>query len=301
MANGRLYSAYKGAGKAKSSYKASLYDIQNIGLESQHSAAMDSLKGKRREDAIGLISESLTAASNLYEGHKSKEQMSKISKEMGAEVQKQSGLDWLFGSEKEYTYKDKTYTASELKTKYQSDDFKDVLKTESTKVDKTGVGIGKKKPKESWLDKNFSAKDDSKTKTDTQPTLAEEAGMSKQAKKPSWLSDDKGMIQGYTEDGKKKLRFGEEKGIDTKTKDWFSNLFKGGADQGFTGDNSTRLDAPFNPEEHPQGIGIVKTKSNYNPLDDLSKEDLDSWMSSYGDKSSDKKPLTQYANWIGGN
>ena len=221
MANGRLYSAYRGAGKAKSSYKASLSDIYNVGLEAQHSQSMADIEGKRREDAIGMISEGLTLTSNLYEGHKSKKQMSKISKEMGAEVQKQSGLDWLFGAEKEYTYKDKTYTASELKAKYKSDDFKDVIKTEPTKVDKTGV-------------------DTTGKKVSDKPTLAEEVGMSEQSRKPGWLSDDKGMIQGYTEDGKKKLRFGEEKGIDTKTKDWFSNLFKGGADTETTVDSDNK-------------------------------------------------------------
>jgi len=276
MANGRLYSAYKSAGKAKSSYKASLYDIQNIGLESQHSDAMASLKNKRTEDAIGFISEGLTLTSNLYEGHKSKEQMSKISKEMGAEVQKQSGLDWLFGAEKEYKLGDKTYTSSELKTKYKSDDYK-LPKTESTKVDKTGV-------------------DTTGKKVSDKPTLAEEAGMSKKSK--GFIGKHKGldMLGG-------KGFLGEEKGIDTKTKDWFSNLFKGGADQGFNEDNSTRLDAPFNPDDLDkdiQDIGIVKTKSNYNPLDNLSKEDLNTWMSEHGDKSSDTKPLTQYANWLGG-
>jgi len=93
MANGRLYSAYKSAGKAKSSYKASLSDIYNVGLEAQHSKGMADIDNKRTEDAIGFISEGLTLTSNLYEGHKSKEQMSKISKEMGAEVQKQSALN----------------------------------------------------------------------------------------------------------------------------------------------------------------------------------------------------------------
>tara|TARA_R100000458_G_scaffold52930_1_gene54799 strand:+ start:79 stop:960 length:882 start_codon:yes stop_codon:yes gene_type:complete len=269
MANGRLYSAYRGAGKAKSSYKASLSDIYNVGLEAQHSQSMADIEGKRREDAIGMISEGLTLTSNLYEGHKSKQEMSKISKDMGAEVQKQSGLDWLFGAEKEYKLEGKTYTASELKAKYKSDDYK--LPTLAEEADMS-------------LEESYHEK----IKKGIQPSIEEAIAISKnrKPKKRMMIGKHKGLdILG----GKDFI--GEEKGIDTKTKDWFSNLFKGGADvQSTDGVNSKSLNQSVDVPNRP-------TSFNPKPLNKLTAEELSEWSSLHGDPSSTKKIQTQYANW----
>jgi hypothetical protein len=71
MAN-KLYSAYRGAGKASSSYKASLYDIENLGIEREASQSMYQFETEKRDKNLALIQEGIGLASDLYGGFKSK-------------------------------------------------------------------------------------------------------------------------------------------------------------------------------------------------------------------------------------
>jgi len=75
MANGnKLYSAYKGAGKASSAYKASLYDVESLGIEREASQAMYQFETTKRDKNLALIQQGLSLASDLYGGYKAKEQ-----------------------------------------------------------------------------------------------------------------------------------------------------------------------------------------------------------------------------------
>ena len=71
MAN-KLYSAYRGAGKASSSYKASLYDIENLGIEREASQSMYQFETEKRDKNLALIQQGIGLASDLYGGFKSK-------------------------------------------------------------------------------------------------------------------------------------------------------------------------------------------------------------------------------------
>ena len=73
MAN-KLYSAYKGAGKASSSYKASLYDIENLGIEREASQAMYQFETEKRDKNLALIQQGIGLASDLYGGHMAKKE-----------------------------------------------------------------------------------------------------------------------------------------------------------------------------------------------------------------------------------
>ena len=244
MANGRS-SVFRGAGIAAGKYSASQERGRGFEYQKSGAAALDSMNLQKMYETTGAIAEGIGLASSIVDSAYSKKELGKAVEGMKATEKKQGFGDWLVGAEKEYEMTDAsgkkiTRTASELKTDWGT---------------RQATAVEEFKPEKSKV-----------VKKDEKPTMLDEAT---QSKKPNWLSDDKGMIQGYTEDGKKKLRFGEEKGFDTKTKDWFQSLFKGGADKGFTGDNSTALDAEFDPSELPkelQNIGIVKGPSQvYGP------------------------------------
>ncbi len=87
MANGnKLYSAYRGAGKASSTYKASLYDIENLGIERESSQAMFQFEQQQRERTLSTIQMGIGLASDIYGGiqskKKAKEDRSAIQKSM---------------------------------------------------------------------------------------------------------------------------------------------------------------------------------------------------------------------------
>ena len=75
MANGKkLYSAYRGAGKAAASYKASLYDIENLGIEREGSRAMYEFESAQRDKNLALIQQGIGLASDIYGGYKAKKE-----------------------------------------------------------------------------------------------------------------------------------------------------------------------------------------------------------------------------------
>ena len=103
MANGnKLYSAYKGAGKASSSYQASLYDVANIGAKRQSSAALADIKATDRNRMVGMISEGIDLAGNIVKRKQRREEMETAAESLGATAQKRSLLDKLTGAEQMY-------------------------------------------------------------------------------------------------------------------------------------------------------------------------------------------------------
>tara|TARA_R110002020_G_scaffold174169_2_gene365220 strand:+ start:1194 stop:1913 length:720 start_codon:yes stop_codon:yes gene_type:complete len=103
MANGnKLYSAYKGAGKASSSYQASLYDVANIGAKRQSSAALADVKATDRNRMVGMISEGIDLAGNIVKRKQRREEMDTAAESLGATAQKRSLFDKLTGAEQMY-------------------------------------------------------------------------------------------------------------------------------------------------------------------------------------------------------
>ena len=75
MAKGnKLYSAYRGAGKASASYKASLYDIENLGIEREASQSMYQFETAQRDKTLALVQQGIGLASDLYGGHMAKKE-----------------------------------------------------------------------------------------------------------------------------------------------------------------------------------------------------------------------------------
>ena len=103
MANGnKLYSAYKGAGKASSSYKASLYDVANIGSKRESSAALSQIKAEDKNRMVGMISEGLDLAGNVIRKGQRRKEMKTASDALGAKAKDRSLWGKLTGEEQMY-------------------------------------------------------------------------------------------------------------------------------------------------------------------------------------------------------
>ena len=67
MAKG-LYGAYAAAGKTGGAYRASLYDVQGVEYEKEHSRRMYEIEEAERQRITGAITEGISLASNIYGG-----------------------------------------------------------------------------------------------------------------------------------------------------------------------------------------------------------------------------------------
>ena len=235
MANGRS-SVFRGAGKAAGKYRASQERARGFEAQKVGAAALDELNLEKMYETTGAIGEGIGLASSIVDSAYSKKETGEAMKGMKATEKKQGFGDWLFGAEKEYDITDDkgksmTLKQSELKTAWGTKKAEFAEKGKLVKQDKPTM---------------LAEAGHEKKKKGIQPSIEEAIAMSK-GKKP-----------------RKRMVLGKEKGIDTKTKDWFQSLFKGGADKDYTGDNSTALDAKFDPSSLPkelQNIGIVKSES----------------------------------------
>ena len=109
MANGnKLYQAYRGAGKSAASYKASLYDIENLGIERESSAAQHQYRMQKMDENTALVSEAIGLASDIYGGFKSKEEAKTDRANVSEGMAKKSYAE----SEAEKLKKDKTYKST---------------------------------------------------------------------------------------------------------------------------------------------------------------------------------------------
>jgi len=106
MANGnKLYSAYRGAGKAAASYKASLYDVENLGIEREASQSMYQFETTQRDKTLALVQQGIGLASDLYGGYKAKKEATADR----ATIQEGMAKKAYGESEAEKLKKDKTY------------------------------------------------------------------------------------------------------------------------------------------------------------------------------------------------
>ena len=180
MARGNsLYGKYRAAGTAAGKYQRSRYAQEGLEAEKGAESTLSKMRLDTLDQTVGAVSEALSLASSMYEGHKSKQEMGRMAKPveeggLGAVEQKQSGLDWLFGAEKEYKLAgegEKIYKASDVRAKYQSSLYDEVNNNLKTKVP---APVKKEKPKPGDADYIGPV----------QNTLANEAGISESGDDP---------------------------------------------------------------------------------------------------------------------
>jgi len=123
MANrNKLYSAYRGAGKASASYKASLYDVENLGIEREASQSMYQFETEQRDTTLALVQQGIGLASDLYGGYKSKKEATAdratIQEGMAKKAYGESEAEKL---KKDETYKSIGWDKLEDKSSYMSE------------------------------------------------------------------------------------------------------------------------------------------------------------------------------------
>ena len=198
MARGNsLYGKYRAAGTAAGKYQRSRYAQEGLEAEKGAESTLSKMRLDTLDQTVGAVSEALSLASSMYEGHKSKQEMGRMAKPveeggLGAVEQKQSGLDWLFGAEKEYKLAgegEKIYKASDVRAKYQSSLYDEVNNNLKTKVPapvkeenpKPGDAnyIGPPEPDQT----NVTTKggQGALSQQDDNPTLAADVGLSNEA------------------------------------------------------------------------------------------------------------------------
>ena len=143
MARGSsLYGKYRAAGTAAGKYQGSWYAQEGLEAKKGAESGITKMRLDTLDQNVGAVSEALSLASSMYEGHKSKQEMGRMAKPveeggLGAVEQKQSSLDWLFGAEKEYKLAgegEKIYKASDVRAKFKSTLYDQVTDPTKTKV-----------------------------------------------------------------------------------------------------------------------------------------------------------------------
>ena len=174
-----LYGKYRAAGTAAGKYQGSWYAQEGLEAKKGAESGITKMRLDTLDQNVGAVSEALSLASSMYEGHKSKQEMGRMAKPveeggLGAVEQKQSSLDWLFGAEKEYKLAgegEKIYKASDVRAKFKSTLYDQVTDPTKTKVP---APVKEENPKPG--DANYIGP--------VQNTLANEAGMSESGDDP---------------------------------------------------------------------------------------------------------------------
>ena len=119
MPQSKLSSAYKAAGKAAGSYKASLYDIENVGYARKASAEMAGIKAQGRSRTVGMISEGIDLVGNVARRGQRRKEEGLAAKSIGATEQERTLWEKLGGKERMYEREGGVVSGSDVMAEYK--------------------------------------------------------------------------------------------------------------------------------------------------------------------------------------
>jgi len=90
MAKSSLYSAHRAAGASSGRYKASLYDIANVGYAMESDIGMEQFKQEQAQQGWQMLGEALSLAESVVGGIQSKKEHEELVKKYGVETSKTS-------------------------------------------------------------------------------------------------------------------------------------------------------------------------------------------------------------------
>ncbi len=90
MAKSSLYSAHRAAGASSGRYKASLYDIANVGYAMESDIGMEQFKQEKAQQGWQMLGEALSLAESVVGGIQSKKEHEELAKKYGIETSKTS-------------------------------------------------------------------------------------------------------------------------------------------------------------------------------------------------------------------
>ena len=85
MPKGSLYAAHRAAGAASGRYKASLYDIANVGYEMEADVGIEQYKQKRTQETFASIGEALGLAETIRGTYQARKEHKEMVSESGLE------------------------------------------------------------------------------------------------------------------------------------------------------------------------------------------------------------------------
>ena len=88
MAKSSLYAAHRAAGAASGKYKASLYDIANIGYAMEADISIEKYKESRRQEGWQTLQQALAVADTAYGSYQSSQRHEEMKKTYGLEKPK---------------------------------------------------------------------------------------------------------------------------------------------------------------------------------------------------------------------
>ena len=92
MAKSSLYSAHRAAGASSGRYKASLYDIANIGYAMEADIGIEQHKEAKRQEGYDTLQQALAVADTVYGAHQSKKRHAEMMGEAGIETPPSKGF-----------------------------------------------------------------------------------------------------------------------------------------------------------------------------------------------------------------
>jgi|TARA_R100001132_G_C3220161_1_gene59146 hypothetical protein len=136
MAKSSLYAAHRAAGASSGRYKASLYDIANVGYAMEADIGMEQFKQGQTQEMFSTIGEALSLASSVVGGIESKKKHEELQKLYGVEPSKTSKPSKTKTTKKVPTLgsKENPYSLSETGTKAVGEAFR--------QAKESGVEIG---------------------------------------------------------------------------------------------------------------------------------------------------------------
>ena len=90
MAKSSLYSAHRAAGASSGRYKASLYDIANVGYAMESDIGMEQFKQEKAQQGWQMLGEALSLAESVVGGIQSRKEHEELAKKYGIETSKTS-------------------------------------------------------------------------------------------------------------------------------------------------------------------------------------------------------------------
>tara|TARA_R110002096_G_scaffold63228_3_gene155348 strand:- start:1767 stop:2453 length:687 start_codon:yes stop_codon:yes gene_type:complete len=163
MAKSKLSSAYKSAASSSGSYRASLYDIENIGYERNTSAQLAGIKAQDKNRMVGMISEGLDLAGNVIRKGQRRKEMGKAAESLGAISKDKSLWGKLTGEEQMYEVDGTEVSGSDVMAEYKLSQAEKAFGRDKTTGKKTSTSDVKKLP----------------TIPEAKPNMAKEANISK--------------------------------------------------------------------------------------------------------------------------
>ena len=164
MPQSKLYSAYRAAGAASGKYRASLYDIANIGYEMEADVGIEKFRGQEKVEAWDTLSEAIGLVDTAVQSVQAERQHQELvgSKKGITPTQKpfygeRAGLDWgdIFGEKSIFKGKPTTPTTPKLPSVGPTAKMKKMMDVYKQKVNKPGQAPGWDPTKESWYQEEF--------------------------------------------------------------------------------------------------------------------------------------------------